>query len=75
MRTDGNDGRMQNFFLQDEIVANEVKEDIQYGIESATSRIPEGSQRNKFLKGRIEKIYRRYDEFLGHFFQKRCKAN
>ena len=58
MRADRNDRRFDNLLFKNEVVADEIKKNVEEGIESTTCGIAESSQRNELSKGGIEKIYR-----------------
>jgi hypothetical protein len=66
--------RVQNLFLQDEIVRNKIEKYIQECIEPATGRIPESLHGHELPEKGIKVIDHRYNKLFHHVFQKRCKG-
>ena len=69
MRTYRTGGSIYDLFVEDEIVKNEVKEDVDKRIAAATSCIPESLDRHQFSKRLIKKV----DDRDNPSFQHGCK--
>lgn len=67
IRTDGAQRRISDLFGQNEIIADKVDEDVQYGVGAATYCIPKSLQRHELPEWRIKKVDSRCNAFLKHF--------
>ncbi len=71
MRGHGQGAKVHVVFVEDEMIAYRVHDDIQHGIAASTGCITEGLQRHGPAERRIKKINKSYDPLFRYLFHSR----
>lgn len=66
MWLESQESNVQDFFMKNKIVANEINENIQHRIGAATCSVAECLQWHNLFKRRVKNIYKRNDPLLRH---------